>query len=882
MQALRTAIHLVLTAAYAASGAAYRWLTARIRALEPVPPDADPAEAPDLKGVLQQLTESDARYRSVAAESERQRRLYETVLSNTPDFIYVFSLDYRVLYANDALIRMWGRGVEGAIGKTFVEIGYEQWHADMHAREIDQVRATRQPIRGEVPFTGSHGGRRQYEYIFVPVMGEDGTVEAVAGTTRDITTRLETEAMLRAREVEQAFVVRLADTIRPLSDPIAVQSVASRLLGEQIRASRVAYFERVGDDFTSARAYHDGVAPMVGRFSVASFGRNLLAQFEAGRTAVSPDVHDDDTLSPAERSAFDAIQASAYVGVPLVKDGIFVAGLAVHSAVPRDWTPTEIAIIEATAERTWAAVERARAETALRMSEERYRTLFGTMDEGFCVLNVEFDESGRAVDYRVEEMNPAFEKQTGMQGLTGVSIRRAIPALEEFWFEMYGRVASTGKAVRFVHQAEPMSGRYFDVSAFRLGDDDSTRVAVLFTDISPRVHAEAEREGLVRQLREQDRRKDEFLATLAHELRNPLAPISNGLELLRLTHPGGAIESTRAMMERQLAHLVRLVDDLLDISRVTSGKLELRREPVALQAVITAEEATSRTVMERAGLELTIVMPDEPAIVHGDPVRLAQIVSNLLNNAAKYTPLGGRILLTVERQDEIVQLSIADTGVGIPPAMLEPVFDLFTQVDRALEKTTGGLGIGLSLARGLVEMHGGTIEARSEGEGRGSEFVVRLPVAAHDAASASGGDGAAEGETSDHVEPPGLTARRRILVIDDNDDAADSLGELLSRLGHDVRTAYDGEAGVQVAMSFQPELVLCDIAMPKASGYSTARQIRAQPWGRRALLVALTGWGQQADRQRSVEAGFDHHLVKPVEVASLMTLLSSEHAAYRR
>jgi len=313
------------------------------------------------------------------------------------------------------------------------------------------------------------------------------------------------------------------------------------------------------------------------------------------------------------------------------------------------------------------------------------------------------------------------------------------------------------------------------------------------------------------------------------------------------------------------------VDDLLDVSRVTSGMLELRRQRLELRGVIDAAVETSRPAIEQAGHDLSIILPDEPIFVDGDLTRLAQVVSNLLNNSAKYTRRGGHISLAIAREKETALVTVTDDGIGIPPAMLGRVFDMFTQVDRTLERTTGGLGIGLSLVKGLVEMHDGTIEARSEGEGKGSEFVVRLPIVSPAPRRADPSDGRAqEVVTAD---------RRRILVLDDNTDSADLLGVLLERLGNEVRTAYDGEAGVLEAEEFRPEVVFCDIGMPKMNGYEVARHLREQPWSREIVLVALTGWGQVDDRKKSSDAGFDLHLVKPVDPAVLKQLLAGLRSA---
>ncbi len=388
-------------------------------------------------------------------------------------------------------------------------------------------------------------------------------------------------------------------------------------------------------------------------------------------------------------------------------------------------------------------------------------------------------------------------------------------------------------------------------------------------DITDRKRTDDELQRLAAELIDADRRKDVFLATLAHELRNPLAPMRNGLQIMKLTKDNGdTAEQVRAMMDRQLSHLVRLVDDLLDVSRITQGKVELRVERIDLKTVLATALEASRPAIEEAGHGLTVVVPDGPIFVDGDAARLAQVVSNLFSNSAKYTRRGGHIRITVWREDGMAVVAVKDNGIGIPPAMLDRVFEMFTQLDRALEKATGGLGIGLSLAKGLLDMHGGTIEARSEGEGMGSEFVVRLPVVTSDVAGPE-----RERRQSIGVAPP---APRRILVVDDNVDSADSLGRLLEMLGNEVRTANDGQSAIEVAAQFRPDVVLMDIGMPKLNGYEAARRIREHPWGRGMVLVALTGWGQDDDRKKSSGAGFDHHWVKPVDMDVLTKLISAE------
>jgi CheY-like chemotaxis protein len=364
-------------------------------------------------------------------------------------------------------------------------------------------------------------------------------------------------------------------------------------------------------------------------------------------------------------------------------------------------------------------------------------------------------------------------------------------------------------------------------------------------------------------LKNADQRKDEFLATLAHELRNPLAPLRSGLQLLNMSHDSDVADATRTMMDRQLSHMVRLIDDLLDVCRITSDKLTLRKERVLLQAIAGAAVEASRPFIESAGHTLKLSLPDEPVWLAADPVRLAQVVGNLLTNAAKYTPEGGSIELAALRAACEVTLRVTDNGLGIPPEMVGQVFEMFTQVNRTLERSQGGLGIGLALVKRLVELHGGTITASSAGLGAGSTFTVRLPlINAH-------ADGA-QPQTTPAVAPVGSkVSGRRILVVDDCVDGAETLARLLQICGHETRTAYSGPQAIDVARSFNPEVMFLDIGLPGMSGYEVARRVRADPCLRGALLVALTGWGTEGDRRKSNEAGFDLHLTKPVEVRAI-------------
>lgn len=377
-----------------------------------------------------------------------------------------------------------------------------------------------------------------------------------------------------------------------------------------------------------------------------------------------------------------------------------------------------------------------------------------------------------------------------------------------------------------------------------------------------------ERLRLVNELKEADRRKDEFLATLAHELRNPLAPVRSAVQVLRLKGPDQPeLRWSRDVIERQVQHLTRLIDDLMDISRITRNKLELRKQRVELTQVIKGAIESSRSVMEQCGHQLVVDLPSEPIYLQGDLVRLAQVFLNLLNNAAKYTERGGRIWLSAMRQGDKVVVRVKDTGIGIPPKQLSRLFEIFFQVDRTLERSQGGLGIGLSLVRRLVELHGGTVEAHSEGFGKGSEFIVRLPVIVERVTLPQSDEPSSASDFK--------SASRRIVVVDDNRDSADALAMLLQVYGYETDTAYDGVEGVEAAERLRPDAVLLDIGMPRLNGYDACRFIREKPWGKSLVLIAMTGWGQEEDRRRTIAAGFDAHIVKPVDPTDLMKLIDS-------
>jgi signal transduction histidine kinase len=378
-----------------------------------------------------------------------------------------------------------------------------------------------------------------------------------------------------------------------------------------------------------------------------------------------------------------------------------------------------------------------------------------------------------------------------------------------------------------------------------------------------------EREKLVDLLRHESTMKNEFLATLAHELRNPLAPIRTGLQILRLSPTGDRAIHTLEMMERQVHHLVRLIDDLLDVSRITRGKLELRKQKVALSELLSNAVESSKPLIDAGKHTLTISAPDEPITLDVDPIRLAQVISNLLNNAAKYTPKGGIITLTARKKEDTIQVEVKDTGIGLSPEMLSKVFDMFSQVETATARAQGGLGIGLTLARRLAEMHNGTVEATSAGPDKGSTFTVTLPYKGEIRTDP------AEGTVESNVGHTFHGKPHRVLVVDDQVDIAQSFTDLLSLLGQDTHTAYNGPEALQAAKEFKPDLIFLDIGLPGMTGYEVARNLRAHEETSRPKLIAVTGWGDEHNVSLAQEAGFDRHLTKPVDPLEIERILQT-------
>ena len=498
-------------------------------------------------------------------------------------------------------------------------------------------------------------------------------------------------------------------------------------------------------------------------------------------------------------------------------------------------------------------------QQALRASEEQYRQIFEQSIDGVFIATkdghyMDVSPSGWAMFgmTREEILESSFNDL-----LAPEEINRIPAEIGKF---------VDGKVHRSEWRFRRKDGSEFvgEVSGRELPDG---RLQGILRDITERKKAESALRESERELKEADRRKDEFLATLAHELRNPLAPICNGLQLIRLSENNHeTLNEATTIIERQVHQMVRLVDDLLDVARISSNKLELRKEPVTLDKIVNIALETSRPLIENATHNLQILLPDEPVILDADPVRLAQAFSNLLNNAAKYSQRGSRIKLMAQLENDRLVVKVRDTGIGIDTDKLPQIFEMFVQVDPARERAQGGLGIGLTLVKRLVEMHGGSIKAQSEGPGKGSEFIIQLPVS-----TAKPAEERAPEEISQPKKEP---AKCRILVVDDNVDSAESMALMLQLSGHEVAMAHDGLEAVEMAERFRPDVAFLDLGMPKLNGYDAALSIRRQPWGQSIVLVALTGWGQEEDKRRTREAGFNAHVVKPIDFLHLEQLVA--------
>lgn len=518
--------------------------------------------------------------------------------------------------------------------------------------------------------------------------------------------------------------------------------------------------------------------------------------------------------------------------------------------------------------------DRKRAEEALFRSEERYRTLFETMEDGFCVIEMLFDENTTPIDYRFLEINPAFEQQTGLQQAVGKTARELLPNLEEFWFQTYGRVALTGEPVRFEHGSEVMN-RWFEVYAFPIGQSENHKVALLFKEISDRKALETQREKLLQQeqaareaAEKANRIKDEFLAILSHELRTPLNPILGWATLLQSPKINPEkLKYGLSTIERNAKQQLHLIDDLLDVSRIIRGQLSLNFAAINLSQPIVAAIETVSLAAEAKNIALQVSLDSSVGQVRGDAGRLQQVVWNLLANAVKFTPLEGRVTVQLTCVGRYAQIQVSDTGQGITPEFLPFVFELFQQQDSSTTRAFGGLGLGLAIARQVVEAHGGTITVASAGEGQGATFTVQLPLMPEPSFA-----------TPDSGIYPTLNlANRQVIVVDDEIDSLDIVKVVLEQEGAIVQTASSAIEALKILTQSQFNLLISDIGMPNTDGYTFIRQVRGLPphFNRDIPAIALTAYAGETNRYKVLAAGFQFHLEKPIEPRQLLNAIAT-------
>jgi PAS domain S-box-containing protein len=679
----------------------------------------------------------------VKAEGERQAltarialqaRLFDTALSNSPDFIYTFDLEGRFTYINRSLLELLRKSADQAVGRNFFDLGYPPELAARLQRQIQEVIETRGHVQDETPYTGA-SGTRDYEYIFVPVLAPDGTVEAVAGSTRDITGRKQAEEATRRRALQ---LQKLADVATRVNSARDVNSVVGVVTEE---------------------------------------ARTIIGARQAATSMV---------LNPNYSQPINVIstpETRPHVPASAVVDALMLCEVA----------------------------------------NAEFRTVRLTQDD--------------------------LGKDPRWQALGKVAL--VVPT-DNGWLSA-PLVGRDGKGIGLLQLADKLEGAFTD-------DDEA-----ILVQLSRLAAIAIENARLYEELRGNDQRKDEFLAMLAHELRNPLAAIGNAVNVSTRTGLHEHFEWSMDVITRQMKHLTRLIDDLMDVSRISRGKIQLRKDLLDATPILDSATATVKTLVEERKHALDVSIDRGNLWVHADPTRIEQVVVNLLNNAAKYSENAGHIWLSARNEGGEVVISVRDRGVGIPSDKLPKMFELFAQGDRSLARSEGGLGIGLTVVKKLVEMHGGRVTAESEGPGKGSEFTIRLPAARRPATTS--------------VEETGPSAaaskKSRILVVDDNVDTARGMARLLKLLGNEVATAHTGSEALKVAREHRPEFILLDIGLPGMDGYEVASRLRLEECCKDAVIVAVSGYGQEEDRRRSKEAGFDHHLIKPLDHDALLSLLSA-------
>ena len=758
-------------------------------------------------------------------------RFLASIVESSDDAIVSKSLDGIIQSWNKGAQRLFGYTADQAIGRS-VSLIIPVDRIEEENRAQKRFRAGEHIAHYETVRQRSDGQRIDVSLTVSPILDESGAVVGASRIARDITERKRSEAALRESEEQ-------------LSDFFENATVGLHWVGPDGTILRANQTEL--DLLGYSREEY--VGQPIAKFHVdQEIIENILQRLTSGET-----IENEEAPLRCKDGSIRYVLINSNV---LFRDGKFI-----HSrCFTRDITDRKL------------------AEEGLKESEQRMRLATEATEVGIWEWNiitglVRWD----AQMFRIYGLPPTPDGILKYHDWSHSVLPEDLRRQEEVLHETLRRLGSSSRDFR-IRRADNQECRHIQcfetVRTNSLGEPEW--VVGTNLDVTERKQADEALRRLAADLSNSDRRKDEFLATLAHELRNPLAPIRTGLQILELANNRGEeAEQTRKMMERQLSQMVRLVDDLMDVSRITTGKVELQKKRLQLTDVLNSAVETSRSLIEQMGHELSVDLPNEPIILDADFTRLAQVFLNLLNNAAKYSEPCGQLRIQAQLHGNEVVVSFQDTGIGIAADQLPRIFDMFSQVERSLEKSQGGLGIGLSLVRRLVELHGGSVEAKSEGVGSGSEFVVRLPVVVQSKVPPL---------ESIETMRADLKPTLRVLVVDDNHDSLTTLSMLLKILGHKVHTASDGEQALSATREFGPEVILLDIGLPKLNGYEVCRRIRQQPGGDKIFIIAQTGWGQAEARQKSHDVGFDHHMVKPLDTKALMVLLTelTNKTSYRQ
>jgi PAS domain S-box-containing protein len=802
---------------------------------------------------------------------ERSRRQFvelETLYRTAPVGLALVDSSLCFVRINETLAEINGVPIEKTLGRTLREVIPEI--APLVEPLYQQVFKTGKPVlRSEVHGTTPRESIvRDWVVSFYPLAGLDGSVAGVSVVVEEITERKRSERHRSARLVVTEILAQ-ANNLKDAA-PRLLQAICENL-GWDMGAVWILDSEAgvlLCLEFWRAPAIEAPAFEALTRKMAFTSGVGLPGRvWRTGKPAWIRDVAADDNFPRVDAAIQDGLHGACCF--PILLGGRILGVFEFFSRQAQAADPDVLETLATVGGQVGQFVGRVQAHASLQQRLAELNTLLEILPTGVWIGNRDCSKITG---------NPAAYEILGLPQGINASVTTAKPEMPaQLRFFANGvevppedapmqQVARSGQALRNIeHEILFPDGTrkavYASIAPL-FGEDGQVRGVIgSYADFTDRKEAE-------RALIEADRRKTEFLATLAHELRNPLAPLANALRLLELAGPDQDMQAqARGIMERQLGHMTRLIEDLLDVSRITRNRLRLQKEPMELaSAVQTALEAT-RPLMEELGHEVSVTLPSAKVYLDADPVRLAQVFTNLLNNAAKFTPRGGRIWLTAQNQGDEVIVSVRDTGIGVPPEHLPHLFDMFSQAIPALDRSPGGLGIGLSLVRSLVELHGGHVEARSPGLNQGSEFIVHLPSAGSMVQEMPAKSGQKETCTS------GQSCR--ILVVDDNADSTACLSMMLELAGHEVQTARDGPEAVEKACEFRPRVILLDIGLPKMNGYEVARRIRQEPWGKDIMLVAVTGWGQFEDKKKAFEAGFDQHLTKPVDPDAFFELVGS-------